>query len=118
MRGFNPWLIGMIVVFVGAVLFMTLALYGIMAKNAAPKAIDDCRTLCMRAKAEYDLSNGPCLSDIYPDKWNVPDWVCDVAHSPRQPVDNLPENQCSAFRAGMAHHFVEVDENCNVIRIM
>ena len=58
------------------------------------------------------LENGPCLSNNI-----APDWVCDVAHSPRQAVDNLPENQCSAFREGKAHHFIEVDENCELIKI-
>lgn len=104
--------------FVGAVLFVTFALYGIMSKNAAPVAVDRCRALCTEAKEKgIDLSRGPCLSELYPEKWGVPDWVCDVAHAPRQPVDNLPENQCSDFREGRAHHFVEVDENCNVIRV-
>lgn len=118
MRGFHPWLLGMIIVFVGAVLFMTFALYGMMAKNAAPAAIDQCKAICTVAKKSgIDLTNGPCLSEMYPEKWDIPDWVCDVAHAPRQPVDNLPENQCSEFREGKAHHFVEVDENCKVIRI-
>ncbi len=119
MKGFHPWLLGMIIVFIGAVLFMSFALYGIMAKSAAPTAIDSCRTLCKFAKSEgLSLSNGPCLSDAYADRWDVPDWVCDVAHVPRQPVDNLPENQCTPFREGKAHHFVEVDENCQVIRVV
>ncbi len=119
MHGFHPWLLGMIIVFVGAVLFMTLALYGIMAKNAAPAAIEQCRALCKFAKSEgLSISNGPCLSDVYGKEWNVPDWVCDVAHVPRRPVDNLPENQCQPFREGQAHHFVEVDENCNIIRVV
>ncbi len=48
---------------------------------------------------------------------NLPDWVCDIAHSPRQSeIDDLPENQCSAYREGRAKHFVEVDMNCNLIR--
>jgi len=74
-------------------------------------------SLCNQICKSYDknLSNGPCLSDNNPD-WTVNDWVCDVAHSPRQPVDDLPENQCSAYRDGQAHHFVEVDTSCNFLR--
>ncbi|MCD6227842.1 hypothetical protein J7J90_05110 [Candidatus Micrarchaeota archaeon] len=76
-------------------------------------AISECVSYCNHAKSNGTvLSDGPCLSENY-----VNDWVCDVAHSPRQPVDNLPENQCPAFRQGKAHHFVEVDEDCNVIRV-
>jgi len=58
-----------------------------------------------------DLSNGPCLSNEV-----VPDWVADIAHDPRQAVDDLPENQCSAYREGRAHHFVELDPAGNLIR--
>jgi hypothetical protein len=78
------------------------------------KAItDSCVSACNSVKSTRDLSSGPCISDPIPDQT---DWVCDVAHSPRQAVDNLPENQCSAYRNGQAHHFVEVDTDCNLIR--
>ncbi len=77
------------------------------------QAQQKCRQLCMNT--DEDLSSGPCLSDDNP-SWNVSDWVCDVAHSPRQSVDNLVENQCSAYREGLAKHFVEVDTNCNLIK--
>lgn len=119
MRGWNPWIIGMLVVFLGTVIFLSLGLYGYLAKQAAPVAVKECQHLCYYAKAQdINLAPGPCLSDLFESQWNVPDWVCDVAHSPRQPVDNLPQNQCTAYREGKAHHFVEVDENCNVIRVV
>jgi hypothetical protein len=35
--------------------------------------------------------------------------VTDVAHDPRQPVDDEPENQCEAYRSGDAGHYVELD---------
>jgi hypothetical protein len=66
--------------------------------------------------ADQNLDTGPCLSDNN-DEWNVNDWVCDIAHSPRLDIDNLPENQCLAYTEGQAHHFVEVDENCKLIRV-
>ena len=77
--------------------------------------IEECIKLCSSVKGKINLTAGPCLSDDNPE-WKVEDWVCDVAHWPRQPIDNLPENQCKDFREGKAHHFVEVDENCNFIR--
>jgi len=74
---------------------------------------DICNTICRsHLAAGFDLSKGPCLAQ------NIsvsPDWVCDVAHSPRQPVDDLPENQCSQF-GKTANHFVEVDPQCNFIK--
>lgn len=60
-----------------------------------------------------DLSNGPCLGLIT----NNPDWVVDIAHSPRQEVDNLSVNQCADFAEGRAHHFIELDPDGNIIKI-
>ncbi|OGY50776.1 MAG: hypothetical protein A3J65_00295 [Candidatus Buchananbacteria bacterium RIFCSPHIGHO2_02_FULL_45_11b] len=82
-------------------------------KKAADKtsAIIKCRELCLTEASNRDLNPGPCLSNEI-----IPDWVCDVAHSPRQDIDNLPENQCLAFKEGKARHYVEVDGNCEVIK--
>ena len=81
-------------------------------EQAIQKCIDECKN---RLDIEIDLSTGPCLSDEDVN-WMVEDWVCDVAHSPREDVDNLPENQCQAYKEGKAHHFVEVDPDCELIR--
>jgi len=87
-------------------------------RSTKDKAISKCVDLCKEAKDKgQDLSNGPCLSDDNP-KWDVANWVCDVAHWPRQSVDNKPENQCKEFRLGNASHFVEVDPSCEFIRAM
>ena len=60
--------------------------------------------------AGVDMERGPCLGVIRPG------WVADVAHDPRQPVDDEPENQCEAYRSGEAEHFVELDPDGNYIR--
>lgn len=79
-----------------------------------------CEQLCNEKKsAGADLTAGPCLSDNNSDwktKWNISDWVCDVAHNPRTAIDNNPANQCEDFRSGRAGHFVEVDTECNLIK--
>lgn len=41
----------------------------------------------------------------------------DMAHDPRQEVDERPENQCEAYRSGEADHFVELDPAGNVLRV-
>ena len=72
-----------------------------------------CQELCQyEATNGNDLSSGPCLSNVI-----IPGWVCDLANNPRQPADNDPANQCEAFRNGTAQHFVEVDGNCNLIKV-
>jgi hypothetical protein len=58
-----------------------------------------------------DLSDGPCLAEEI-----IPDWAVDIAHSPRQPVDNLPQNQCRSWRERRVRHFVELDPDGNVMR--
>lgn len=81
-------------------------------KSAAELASDKCVQLCEAEVAKgTDLGNGPCLSNEA-----VEGWVCDVAHSPRAAVDNISSNQCSAF-GKTASYFVEVDEDCKVIKV-
>ena len=84
-------------------------------KDITETAKTECISMCyQQLEKGTDLSDGPCLSDP---GVIANDWVCDVAHSPRQPIDNQQENQCKAFREGRARHFVEVDENCNIITV-
>ncbi len=76
-------------------------------------ALEKCLEVCKEEKQSgSDLSNGPCLGNPI-----VEGWVCDIAHSPRQDIDNKPENQCSFFREGKAKHFVELDMDCKVIKV-
>jgi hypothetical protein len=64
-----------------------------------------------RAKARgVAMAPGPCLGVI------KPGWVADVAHNPRRPVDDEPQNECAAYRSGKAHHFVELDPDGRYIR--
>lgn len=71
-----------------------------------------CIDLCNEKKSTgMDLSSGPCLSNEI-----AKNWVCDVAHDPRQAADNDPTNQCTAYANGTAKHYVEVDTSCYLIK--
>jgi len=105
--------VGLIVI--GLMIAIGFAYYFLSQPTKKLDPIEECIKLCSKIKGKINLTNGPCLSDNNPE-WKVKDWVCDIAHWPRQPVDDLVENQCKDFREGKAHHFVEVDENCNFIR--
>ena len=59
-----------------------------------------------------DFSNGPCIAEEVIDDWSV-----DIAHDPRQDVDDKPENQCRFYREGRTHHFVELSPDGTVLRI-
>jgi hypothetical protein len=78
------------------------------------QAIVKCQELCQQLLTTDGeiFDRGLCLSNSI-----APDWVCDMVHVPRQPLDDEAENQCPAFRNGSAHHFVEIDGNCNVVEI-
>ena len=84
-------------------------------KKVADKVLAQvkCQEFCQEkvSLGDTDFSRGPCLSNAI-----APDWVCDMAHSPRQAIDDDPANQCESFRRGETHHFVEVDGNCNIIK--
>jgi len=97
-----------------------LTMFGVACKNqTAPsgksekdQAVEAAQKVFAEMKATgVDMSSGPCLSDEI-----ISDWVADVAHSPRQEVDNLPANQCSSFREGKARHFVELDTEGKFLR--
>jgi hypothetical protein len=64
------------------------------------------------ADSDMDLESGPCIAEALP---NLPDWVADIAHDPRQAVDDEAANQCQRYRDGEAHHFVELDPDGNLI---
>lgn len=65
----------------------------------------------MKRSQSEDLSFGPCISNAL-----MPDWVADIAHSPRQTIDDLSANQCPAYLEGRARHFVELDLEGNLIK--
>lgn len=76
------------------------------------EALKNTLNLYTRARQEgVDFSNGPCLGIV------APDWVADITHNPRQPLDDEPENQCADFREGRVHHFIELDLDGKLIRV-
>ncbi|MFH1424655.1 MAG: hypothetical protein ABIG20_03140 [archaeon] len=99
------------------VLILVILMSGcISAKEKIPAPVEDakqfCITACIRSMADGTLTEaGPCLNQEIAE-----DWVCDIAHSPRQAVDDLAENQCESFINGETHHFVEVTTSCAFIR--
>jgi hypothetical protein len=78
------------------------------------KAVDEAQVAFRQSQAiGRDLSAGPCISESLP---GLADWVADIAHDPRQSVDDQPANQCQRYRSGEAHHFVELAPDGHLIR--
>jgi hypothetical protein len=68
-----------------------------------------------RVYSDLDLSRGPCIGNKLPNLGA--EWVVDIAHDPRKPIDEEPRNQCPKSRDGLAQHFVEIDPSGKVIRV-
>ena len=45
-------------------------------------------------------------------------YAVDIVHVPRTEEDDLPENQCEEYKKGIVNHFVELDKEGNIIRIV
>lgn len=60
-----------------------------------------------------ELEVGPCIAESLP---GLDNWVADVAHDPREDVDDDPANQCQRYRDGEAEHFVELTPEGELIR--
>lgn len=112
MKSFWVWLI-MTGFIIGGVV-------AILPRNAADSDAFDPRYLSSaqsqlamyKSKIKMDYSKGPCLGALPLDD----NWVIDIAHNPRQPVDDEPANQCAAYSEGKAKHFIELDESGNLIQ--
>jgi hypothetical protein len=46
------------------------------------------------------------------------DYAVDIVHVPRTNEDNLVENQCQDYRNGNVNHFIELDKNRDLVRIL
>ena len=42
----------------------------------------------------------------------------DIVNVPRNSDDNLPENQCSEYKNSITNHFVELDKDGNIVKIV
>ena len=45
-------------------------------------------------------------------------YAVDIVHVPRSTEDNLVENQCEDFRNGIVSHFIELNKDGEVVRIV
>ena len=48
----------------------------------------------------------------------VGNYAVDIVHVPRSSEDNLVENQCEAYRNEEVTHFIELDKDGNIVRIV
>ena len=94
---------------------VALAACGGASDDEKQRAIDAAVGAYERAQASSpaELDDGPCIAEQLP---GLDDWVVDIAHDPRQDVDDDPANQCQRYRDGEASHFVELTPEGELIR--
>jgi hypothetical protein len=46
------------------------------------------------------------------------DYSIDIVHTPRTAEDNLEENQCAEYITGTTSHFIEIDKDGKIVRII
>jgi hypothetical protein len=87
------------------------------SKAETKKAISVAKLLYKVAVAygSADITKGPCIGNPIPHTGG--DWVADVVHQPRKPIDDQPAHQCPLYVEGKVHHFVELDVQGKVIRV-
>ena len=49
---------------------------------------------------------------------NCGDYAIDLVHVPRLAEDDLQENQCPDYGTGFVTHFIELDKNRKIVRII
>jgi hypothetical protein len=97
-----------------AALLLTGCGAGSPSQDVRDRAVSEAMQAYREEKASgTDFARGPCIAEQLP---GLDDWVADIAHQPRQPVDDQPANQCQRFRNGEAHHFVELDPSGHLVR--
>jgi len=72
--------------------------------------------LCAKGLYQYSKDNGvkfdsQCLGICG-------NYSVDIVHVPRTEEDNLTENQCTDYASGKTNHFIELDEDGNIVRLV
>lgn len=79
------------------------------------KVKEEALKLYNQKKADGMEFNSQCLGTI---EVGGEKYAVDIVHVPRTEEDNLPENQCEDYRTGKVKHFIELDKDGNVLKIV
>ena len=79
--------------------------------NEQQEAILCADELYDNAESEGDIFLSQCLG-------TCEDYAVDIVNVPRNEDDDKIENQCSDYRNGIASHFIELDKNGEIVRVV
>lgn len=101
----------LIVILISIFVFLFFIFKNKPTNEEKQKIIEQAKQLYDQKKVVGMKFSSQCLGD-------VGDYAVDIVHVPRTAEDNLPENQCEDYRTGKVHHFIELDKDGNVVRIV
>lgn len=74
--------------------------------------LQEAKSLFVQKKNSFSAeqwAKGPCLGKMNDQ------WVVDIVHDPRLPMDDDPANQCQDYSDGKIKHFFELDPDGNLV---
>jgi len=95
---------------------------GVWVKHGAPSSTPDyvlkqkqiiscAMDLYEEEKSKNVVFNSQCLG-------SCDDYAIDIVNIPRNSDDDLSENQCDDYKTGKASHFLELDKDGEIVRII
>ena len=96
--------------------------HGNPSESNTPSEVKEQQEIINQAKELYNKNksqgmdfSSQCLGTI---SVNNILYVVDIVHVPRTQEDNIQENQCEDFIIGRVQHFIKLDKEENVVRIV
>jgi len=110
----------LIIAFVGILIIVVMLILFKSEKATLDKGYEEeikqkALELYQQKKAQGMEFSSQCLGTIYV---NGIGYVVDIVHVPRSKEDNKIENQCQDYREGKVSHFIELDKNGEIVRII
>ena len=95
---------------------------GIWVKHGNPSETPDYvaeqKVIISKASELYELKKTEGIEFSSQCLGTIEDYAVDVVHVPRTKEDNLVENQCEAYKNNEVNHFIELDKDGNIVRIV
>ena len=82
-----------------------------LAENNVESVVNCALNLYNEKKSEGIVFSSQCLGSCL-------GYAVDIVHVPRTSEDNKVENQCEDYRNGKLKHFIELDKDGNIVRIV
>jgi hypothetical protein len=86
--------------------------------SQTPEGVVAQQEAIMKAKEIYSAKKAGGMEFSSQCLGEVGDYAVDIVHVPRTPEDNYVNSQCDEYRFGRLPHFIELDKDGNVVRVV